>query len=87
LGSQKQEEWVVREDKAHFHREAPPYADLADDLEKASTNLASLMAEVAKKDLPTEGSFTEKGIRIRYALFGVSNSLVMRVTIFIKLLV
>jgi len=61
--------------KLTFIGEAPAHLELANDFKQASINLADRMAEVANKDHPSEGGFTGQGIRIRHALFGVSNSL------------
>lgn len=33
------------------------------------------MAEIEKEDRPTEGGFTEQGIKIRHGLFGVGDAL------------
>ena len=61
--------------KLTFIGEAPPFHELANDFKQASINLAERMAEVADEGHPTEGGFTEQGIRVRHGIFGVSDFL------------
>ena len=42
------------------------------DFETAKSTLQEFMSMVANPKLPVEGGFTEKGIKIRHAIFGVS---------------
>jgi len=60
--------------KLTFIAEPPKYDDVAEDFEVAKVNLNDLMAVISNPEVPTEGGFTENGIKIRHPIFGVSKS-------------